>query len=302
VTIEGCGKDLATKGGSRDRSDAISRQVFEREPPVNVAYEFLNVGGRKMSTSQGRGAAAHEIADLLPPELLRFLFLRHRPGRALDFNPEGDTIPGLFDEFDRIAAAAAGDVSPERKGTLPPDAERIFALSLVDASADPVREARHFRPPFRHLAVLIQVPGVDLEARMTAEKGAPLDPAEREILEARAEVCRRWLADFAPERYRIEVSAELPLEAGELDEPARRFLTALADAATLEAPDAGSAWQDLIFRTSQGAELASSPAFTALYVVFLGRSNGPRAGWLLASLDPTFVIGRLREAAAVRIG
>ncbi|HEX7592316.1 MAG TPA: lysine--tRNA ligase, partial [Candidatus Limnocylindrales bacterium] len=36
VTVEGCGKDLATAGGSRDRSDAISREVFEVEPPRNV--------------------------------------------------------------------------------------------------------------------------------------------------------------------------------------------------------------------------------------------------------------------------
>ncbi len=59
IAIEGCGKDLATAGGSRDRSDAISRQVFHREPPINVTYEFINVGGRKMSTSRGRGVPAH---------------------------------------------------------------------------------------------------------------------------------------------------------------------------------------------------------------------------------------------------
>jgi lysyl-tRNA synthetase class I len=33
-----------------------------------------------------------------------------------------------------------------------------------------------------------------------------------------------------------------------------------------------------------------------LYAAFLGRSNGPRAGWLLASLEPAFVIARLRDA------
>ena len=79
VTIEPCGKDLSTAGGSRDRSDAIAREVFEREPPLNVPYEFLNIGGKKMSTSKGRGAAAHEIAEVVPPEQLRFLFLRPPP-------------------------------------------------------------------------------------------------------------------------------------------------------------------------------------------------------------------------------
>ena len=38
-------------------------------------------------------------------------------------------------------------------------------------------------------------------------------------------------------------------------------------------------------------------AFAALYLAFLGRINGPRAGWLLASLDRAFVIQRLRDAA-----
>ena len=131
IDIEGCGKDLATSGGSRDRSDAISREVFDREPPLNVPYEFLNVGGRKMSTSAGSGAAAHEMADLLPPELIRFLFLRHKPKKALEFDPYGDAIPGLFDEFDRLAA---GHRDRPYRGELPADAERIFKASLVDSA------------------------------------------------------------------------------------------------------------------------------------------------------------------------
>ncbi len=31
-------------------------------------------------------------------------------------------------------------------------------------------------------------------------------------------------------------------------------------------------------------------AFISLYLAFLGRPNGPRAGWLLASLERDFVI------------
>ena len=171
ITIEGCGKDLATAGGSRDRSDAISREVFEREPPRNVAYEFLNVGGRKMSTSKGTGAAAHAIADVVPPEQLRFLFLRPRPNQAIEFNPDGtDAIPRLFDEFDRIADATAGR---EVKGELPPHHERLFALSLVDREADVAAEARAFRPPFSHLSLLVQIPGVDVRSAWPRRRALP---------------------------------------------------------------------------------------------------------------------------------
>jgi lysyl-tRNA synthetase class 1 len=295
ATIEGCGKDLATAGGSRDRADAISRRVFEREPPLNVPYEFLNIGGKKMSTSKGTGAAAHEIAEILPPELLRFLFIRQKPRRAIEFDPGGDTIPGLFDEFDRICAAVAGH--PYR-GELPPHPDRILRLSLVDENAELVREAARYRPPFRHLALLIQVPGVDIEERVAAEKGAPLDDTEQRILEERVRVARAWLDAFAPERYRVEVRPDLPTDAvAGLTEAQRIFLRALADAAETEQPAAGDAWQDLIFRVSQEHGVSSGDAFGAIYAAVLGRSNGPRAGWLLASLDRGFVTARLHEAA-----
>src|SRR6266496_2201340 len=91
-------------------------------PIFNVPYEFLNIGGRKMSTSKGLGAAAHAIAEVVPPEQLRFLFLRPRPNSVIEFDPDGtDAIPRLFDEFDRAADATAGRPV---KGTLPPSPER----------------------------------------------------------------------------------------------------------------------------------------------------------------------------------
>jgi lysyl-tRNA synthetase class 1 len=296
ITIEGCGKDLATKGGSRDRSDAVSREVFHREPPANVPYEFLNVGGRKMSTSRGSGAAAHEMADLLPAELIRFLFLRHKPRRALEFDPEGDAIPGLFDEFDRVAAAAAGQ--PVR-GELPPDPERIFKASLVDPGADMATEAARFRPAFRHLTLLVQVPGVDLEGRVAAEKGEPLTDVEKAIVDERAAVARAWLDGFAPDRYRVAVREDLPSEVTGLTEVQTLFLADLADGAEAERPTGGDAWQDLIYRCGQRRGVSSRDSFAAVYAALLGRDNGPRAGWLLASLDAGFVARRLRQAAEV---
>jgi hypothetical protein len=51
-------------------------------------------------------------------------------------------------------------------------------------------------------------------------------------------------------------------------------------------PVAGDGWQALIFSTATAAGLPPGRAFAALYLAFLGRTNGPRAGWLLASLEP----------------
>ncbi|MCU0482779.1 MAG: lysine--tRNA ligase [Chloroflexi bacterium] len=302
VTIEPCGKDLATAGGSRDRSDALAREVFEREPPLNLAYEFLNIGGRKMSTSRGRGAAAHHIAEAVPPEPLRLLFLRPRPNQAIEFDPLGtDAIPRLFDELDRLAAAVAG--RPFR-GEVPPDADRLYAYVQVDAAFDPAAAAAAYRPAFAHLALLAQIPGVDVARRVAEEKGAPLNSDEEQVLAARLAAARAWLDDYAPESAVVRVREDgLPEEAAALDPEQRAYLGSLAAAAG-ERPDeapasarSGDAWQDLVFATAAGCGLPNGRAFAAIYLAFLGRSNGPRAGWLLASLAPEFVLARLRAAA-----
>jgi lysyl-tRNA synthetase class 1 len=295
VTIEPNGKDLATAGGSRDRSEAIAREVFEREPPINIAYEFLNVGGRKMSTSKGRGAAAHTIAEVVPPEQLRFLFLRPRPNHAIDFDPEGtDAIPRLFDEFDKFAAATAGR---EVRGELAPGYEATFRYSLVDPAADVVAEASAYRPPFAHLAMLIQVPGVDVLDRVEREKGAALTDHERALLDRRAVAARAWLDTYASDSSVLVVQVDaVPTSVGELDIAQRRFLTKLAERASREEPASGDAWQTLIFAVATEEGVPGKRAFEAIYRAFLDRPNGPRAGWLLASLDAAFVIARATEA------
>ena len=66
-----------------------------------------------------------------------------------------------------------------------------------------------------------------------------------------------------------------------------------------DAPRAGDGWQAHIFDTAKATGLPPGRAFAALYLAFLGRTSGPRAGWLLASLEPAFVGARLREAAGL---
>jgi lysyl-tRNA synthetase class 1 len=296
VTIEPNGKDLATAGGSRDRSEAIAREVFEREPPINFPYEFLNIGGKKMSTSKGRGAAAHTIVEAVPPEQLRFLFLRPKPNQAIDFDPVGtDAIPRLFDEFDKFAAATAGR---EVKGELPPGFASAFRYALRDPSADVDVEAAAFRPAFAHLALLAQLPGVDVAARVAAEKGSALTAREHTLLAEREHAVRAWLDAYAPDRAIVRVHDELPGAVADLDAAQRTFLAALADGVEAAVPPAsGAAWQNAIFAVAGETSLPAGRAFDAIYRAFLDRSNGPRAGWLLASLDPMFVIDRLRAAA-----
>ena len=87
------------------------------------------------------------------------------------------------------------------------------------------------------------------------------------------------------------------MSVGELAAEARGLLAEDAREAGAT-PRSGDDWQASIFATAAAGGLPAGQAFKALYLAFLGRPNGPRAGWLLASLDRSFVAARLREAAA----
>ena len=162
---------------------------------------------RRCRPRRARAPRPHTIAEVIPPEQLRFLFLRPRPNNAIEFDPDGtDAIPRLFDEFDRVADAAAGR---EVKGTLPPSPERLFGYALLATEPAAVAErAAAFRLAFAHVAFLIQQPAVDVASTAVAEKGSPLTPLEAELLTERATAARRWLDTYAPEEARVAVRTD----------------------------------------------------------------------------------------------
>jgi lysyl-tRNA synthetase class 1 len=282
VTVEGAGKDHMTRGGTHDVAAALSVRVFGRPAPHAFAYEFLLYGGRKMSTSQAVGATAEEVVRVLRPELARFLIVRPLPRRQVEFDPGGDTIPNLYDEYDRAAAAYFGETDN-------PDLARTFYFSRVDG--DP---PRCYRPRFVKVAQLAQMPQVDLERVVEQDKGAPLTDADRQELAARVADAQRWLRTYAPDHYRFAVSAQLPEAA--LTPAQRRYLARVAEVLA-ERTRTGEELQACLHALKEEAGLGPREAFGAIYRVFLGKDSGPQAGWMLAALDPGFVIERLREAA-----
>jgi lysyl-tRNA synthetase class 1 len=53
--------------------------------------------------------------------------------------------------------------------------------------------------------------------------------------------------------------------------------------------------QTAIYEKSKEKELKSTDAFKAIYTAFLGKDHGPKAAWLLQSLDKEFVKKRLND-------
>ena len=290
VTYEEGGKDLLTSGGSRERSNAIYREVWKKEPPLGLAHEFLLIGGKKMSTSKGVGASAEDLVAVYPGELVRFLMLRTPPKRHIEFDPSGMALPRLFDEYDRCA----DDFMREPAS----DAARTWKLSQL--SSDP--EALAFRVRFSLLASWLQIPSIEPLAEAVKVKGSPLSEREERDLRRRIDLARIWLERWAPDDAKYGIAKELPALA--LSDLQRAYLAeVLTLVGTITDPEA---MQQELFEAAKRVRLLnpegkpSKDAFGALYSAFIGKPNGPRAGWLLTTLfekDPSFVRKRLEEAA-----
>jgi lysyl-tRNA synthetase class 1 len=289
VTVEGCGKDLSTAGGSRERSDELFRAIWGKEPPLNVPYEFVTVaGGRKMSTSKAElwrelGAAAHEIVQLLTGEIVRYLMLRARPSTHIEFDPTGDRIPRLFDEYDRAAQAFEQDPASELG--------RLYVLSQI--SSEP---RSGFRLSFALLANWLQIPSIDARSAAAERAGRPLTEWELTELGRRIAVARNWLDRWAPENARFSVTPSLPAATHDLSDRQRELLRRVRNALAngVEAERLEGRLYEL------GRELGLSPkeTFAAIYLAFIGKPHGPPAAPLLASLNREFARRRLEEAAA----
>ncbi len=288
VTIEGAGKDHSTKGGSRDVSAACLRAIFQKEPPLNVPYEFFLVGGAKMSSSKGIGASARDMADLLPPELLRFLMIRTKPNSPVNFDVHEEGIVKLFNEYDRFHdRTVTGKATPDE--------------AVVTRLASPASMQGHeFNANFQLVTALIQMPHLDAVKEIEKRAGRPLNDSERAHLEARIRSAKVWVERYASDEEKTRLQETLPARAAELTHTQRAFMHALADAL----PD--TTWEDdalqsKIFEVARLTPIDQPLAFKALYRVILDKTAGPKAGNLLAFLDRDFIQRRLRELPFDRV-
>ncbi|MGH2499306.1 MAG: lysine--tRNA ligase [Candidatus Limnocylindria bacterium] len=293
VTYEEGGKDLLTAGGSRDRSNELYRTIWKREPPPGLMHEFLTIGGRKMSTSRpetwrDQGSAAHELVQVYPGELVRFLMLRTPPHRHIEFDPAGTSLPRLMDEYDRCADAYLEDSAS--------DLARVWALSQLASEPQPIA----FRARFGLIADWLQIPSIDVPREAARRKRSPLNELEERDLRRRSDLARVWLERWAPDEARFAVAAALPEVARGLSAEQRAFLGRVS-------PEIGrlteaEELQARLYEVAKESGLAadgkvSRDAFAAIYLAFIGKPHGPRAAWLLVTLDGAFVRGRLEEAA-----
>ncbi|NET02766.1 MAG: lysine--tRNA ligase [Sphaerospermopsis sp. SIO1G1] len=284
VTIEMAGKDHSQKGGSRDVANAISRKVLDKQPPFHSRYEFILVNGTKMSSSKGVGSSAREIANLLPPELLRFLMLRTQPKTVINFSPNYDTITRLFRDYDTLI-----NKYQDNNSELNEELMSLFYAQLGD-------EIKPFQPfDYSTLISLLQIPRLNIQDEVVQRTANSLTEYDQFIVNQRINSAQKWLQDYADEEEKLVLYLEqVPEKANTLTPEQINYVQKLAEnlenAANWEAEEL----QTVIFSTTKELQIPPANAFKALYLSFLNKERGPKAGGLFSYLEKSFVISRLQ--------
>lgn len=270
VDIEGGGKDHYSKGGARDVARHIATQVFNYPEPFGVPNEFFLIAGKKMSSSKGEGASAKDIVELVPPKIFRLALFGKDINQQITFDPEGDTIPVLYDQYDKL-------LENFKAGTKDDYARLFVYLRAKEPLPD-------FVMRFSQVAFVVQMPHMNIEKEAGLIKGSALSETDKQELAERAEYAKRWLDKFAPEKFVFKLQESLPTL--EITDDQKSNLKQIAEFLHSK-PE--------VTAEELHTKLHELKSFKEIYLIFLGKESGPKAGWFLASLDREFVLKRLEE-------
>ena len=287
VQFEGAGKDHYTKGGARHAADAISREIFDYEPPYGVQHEFFLIGGKKMSSSKGSGSSAREIADLLPPRIFRLALFGGHINRQVNFDPSGETIPMLYDRYDRLSEKY---FSGEKD-----DDTRVF--EMIHRAEERAGLTERFLPRFSLISFLVQMPHINLEETVAAMKATSLTEADREELMERSHYAKIWLNAHAADEYKYVLQEILPEASKGFSDAQRKALQKLVQYIEQHEKLDGQTFHTALHDIRKEIGLDPKEFFGALYISLLGKESGPKAGWFLSVLERDFLIARLTEVA-----
>ncbi len=266
-SVEGSGMDHMTKGGSATTAEAIHREILGKEPPILFKYGFVLINGKKYSKSKGIGMSAFELAELIPPELLKYSLIEPNIQQNKDIDPTGDRLILLYNKIERLSRLD----KPENRA----DEKSLLALKVTTKELP-------WKSSFVDMLLNYQI------YKDWGKVGEVLgDSAGVKYLSAYIE---KWLAKgYAPDRYdfslkQTKISTNL--------QAVKEFISQLKQGMTdLEV-------HNLVYGVAKSNGVGSESLFTSLYTALIGKDKGPRLGKLIVSIGVDKARGMLEYSVS----
>ncbi|MEM4616498.1 MAG: lysine--tRNA ligase [Archaeoglobaceae archaeon] len=268
ITCEPFGKDHAAAGGSYDTGKRLAKEIFDYPPPYPVPYEWIHLKGKgAMKSSKGIVIPVREFIEAIPPEIVRYIIIRVKPERHIDFDP-GFGLLEIIDEFEEKIL----------------ERDRSVQLSLV-------KEVKYSEVPFRHLIVVGQIANWDLEKVLEIlERNGYKRDLIFEDVERRLKYCKVWLEKYAPSNLKFELIKGKV----ELSDEEKRFIERYSQ--RLEETMNADEIHTLVYEVAKELGIDANKAFKAIYKILVGKEQGPRVGYFIKSLGVEWVKKRFHEA------
>ena len=269
ITCEPFGKDHASAGGSYDTGKRIAKEVFGINPPYPVPYEWINLKGvGAMSSSKGVVVPVKEFIEIVPPEIVRYMIIRVKPKKHIDFDPAN--LLELVDEFEENLRLN----------------DRSVQLSMISNIV-------YSEVPFKHLIVVGQIAKWDVEKALEIieRTGYKVDDVTRRDVERRLKYAKTWLERFASERLKFEIAEKVDKSVFSDDELKflRKFAVELSE--DMSAEDI----HNKVYEVANEIGMKPAKAFQAIYKAILAKTYGPRAGYFIRTLGVGWFKKRVAE-------
>lgn len=271
VDFEPGGKDHSSEGGSFDTGCQIVREVWKKEPPAYVQYDFVIAKGlgAKFSSSSGNLITLEEALLVYEPSVVRWIFASRKPNTDFSIAFDLDVLKA-YDDFDRTTRIALKLEAAEEKKYF--YEKRIYELSITSEypkSGDLVQY------PFRHLCNLVQIYQGDLEKTLQSYGLTNLSENDRKRFLRRATCAWNWINTHAPQEFQFKLrTAQDPA-------PTTQFPAAICELIELfEKTDfmahTEESFHAEIFQLMKRNGIPPKAMFQDLYQILIQKNQGPK--------------------------
>ncbi len=277
-------QEHGASGGSFQTGQIFARNVYDFEGPLaGMQYGHVHLVGDnvKMSSSKGNLVTPEQAFKIMPPEMMKYFYLRYPGKKRIDFDP-GLGLYRMMDEYSQVDRDVRGgkDNQFSPAYTLANNGVTTHGMSSV---------------PFNHLVSMYQAALGDKEKifEILERSGYGTEVSEQKNeIESELQYVENWLEKWAPDEVKFSLSENPPTD---LSHNEKQFLLDLAD--VFESDDKthdGQWYHEQIHEVREKSGLGAGEAFKTVYKTLLGQDSGPKAGWFLSILDKNFVIERFR--------
>jgi len=251
-----------------------------------------------MSSSSGVVFAVKDWLDICHPEVLRYLILRSKSLKHIDFDLK--SIPNLTDDYDQLERSYFELIKRLEDGEELKEDEKD-KIRIYQLSTSKIPEKPPLQVPYRFCAVISQIAyredreEIDMERVLDILKrnNYPVDNMDDydfERLKNRLYMARNWALKYG-EVLNIIPLEEAIKEYNRLSEKQKEWIGVFRDRLK-DIEFQGLLIHELIYSTAKEMGLNPREAFLASYRILLGKKYGPKLGSFLSSLDREFVIRR----------